>query len=164
MTTLEIAALIAAAALALTRLLKTAKPLWDYLPDFLQPLPPILVAWLPQLAEIAGQATTKLDLADMLLLTIAVLVPGMHSRRRGAAVGMVAVFLAFPVVQGCQQANRPLHTANAIAQAFCERSVTADLVEMAVDAYCARPEVVDYFIDELARAEAKAVRSLPRAQ
>lgn len=75
----SLASLIAAAALALTRLLTTAKPLWDRLPPSLQGVVPVLVLVLPQIAASAAGVHTSLDLANLLMLSAALILPGAHS-------------------------------------------------------------------------------------
>jgi hypothetical protein len=73
------ASLVAAGALALTRLLTTAKPLWDRLPASLQGLLPVLVLVLPQIAASAAGVHTSLDFINLLVLAIALILPGVHS-------------------------------------------------------------------------------------
>lgn len=100
--TVTVASFIAVAALGLTRLLTTAKPLWDLLPPALQGIIPALVLVLPQIAEKAAGVHTGLDLANLLVLAGALIVPGVHSHTvalvkpsgpsSGAAVGLVFAF------------------------------------------------------------------------
>lgn len=75
----SLASLIGAAALALTRLLTTAKPIWDRLPTSLQGLLPVLVLVLPQVAAQAAGVHTSLDLVNLLVLSVALILPGAHS-------------------------------------------------------------------------------------
>ena len=65
-----------------SRLLPLTEPFWNKLPDKLQPVIPALLLWLPQLMDLAGVATTKLDLIEMVMLTLAALTPGAHTRTR----------------------------------------------------------------------------------
>jgi hypothetical protein len=76
---ITLASLIGAACLALTRLFTTAKPVWDKLPAPLQGLLPMLVLVLPQLAEQAAGVKTGLDLVNLVVLAIALVLPGYHS-------------------------------------------------------------------------------------
>jgi hypothetical protein len=107
----SVASSLAAGALALTRLLTTAKPLWDRLPKSLQGLLPVLVLVLPQLAEQAAGVKTTLDLTNLLILAVAMILPGWHSHTvggektggpgAGAAVGLAFAFVLLVVPTGC---------------------------------------------------------------
>ena len=105
----SLAGMVAAAALALTRLLTTAKPLWDRLPPWLQGLVPALVLVLPQIAAQAAGVHTSLDLVNLLVLAAALIMPGAHSHTvggkpggGGAVVGLALVFaLSFSAGLAC---------------------------------------------------------------
>lgn len=108
--TLTLASLIGAGALALTRLLTTAKPIWDRLPASLQGLLPALVLVLPQIAAQAAGVHTSLDLANLLVLAVALILPGFHSHTvqlskpngPGSAAALLLVFaLSFSVGLAC---------------------------------------------------------------
>jgi len=104
--TVTIASFIAVAALGITRLLTTAKPLWDLLPPSVQGIIPALVLVLPQVAEKAAGVHTGLDLANLLVLAAALIIPGVHSHTvalvkpsgpsSGASVGLIFA-LALPL-------------------------------------------------------------------
>lgn len=84
MTTVEIVALVVAFCLQATRLLNSAKPLWQMLPDRAQALLPVLVAVLPQLASALTGAKSWMDLAEAVVIALAMLLPGMHTRSRAS--------------------------------------------------------------------------------
>lgn len=79
----SLAGLIGSGALALTRLLSTAKPVWDKLPPFLQGLVPALVLVLPQIAAASLGVHTSLDLMNLVVLSVALILPGAHSHTVG---------------------------------------------------------------------------------
>jgi hypothetical protein len=100
MTVLEIASTAIAVLLAASRLLSAAKPLWSRAPDWLQAALPALMLWIPQAVEALGQAETKMDLVELVVLTVALLVPGAHTRDRddppggaGSEVGLASRIL-----------------------------------------------------------------------
>jgi hypothetical protein len=124
-----IASFLAAGALAATRLLTTAKPLWNKLPASLQGLLPALVLVLPQLAAQAAGVKTGLDLVNLLVLAGAMILPGFHSHTvqlgkpsgpgSGALVGLVfALGIMLPLgLVGCARLaqvdwSKPAHCAD----------------------------------------------------
>lgn len=105
-----LASLIGAGALAATRLLTTLKPVWDRLPASLQGLFPVLVLVLPQIAAAALGVHTSLDLINLVLLSVALVLPGTHShtvelskpKGPGSALLMAVVFaLSFAAGVAC---------------------------------------------------------------
>lgn len=103
------ASLIAAGVLALTRLLTTLKPVWERFPALLQGLFPVLVLVLPQIAAAALGVHTSLDLVNLIALSVALVLPGVHSHTLAivkpsgpgsAALVLIVVVLALPL-QAC---------------------------------------------------------------
>lgn len=131
----SLASLAAAAALALTRLLTTAKPLWDRLPTWLQGLAPALVLVLPQIAAQAAGVHTSLDLVNLLVLATALILPGAHSHTVGgskpggagsAALVLLLVGLALPL-QACSFFTRETaKTAADLAHDLCVKHFSAE--------------------------------------
>lgn len=74
MSTIELAAILAGAVMALARLARVAAPLWKYGPPWVQALIPVLPLLLTQIGDMLGAVHTTLDLTSVLLfagLTIA---------------------------------------------------------------------------------------------
>lgn len=65
-----------AAGIAASRLLPVTKQFWDKLPRWLAVVLPVLVLDLPQIADAFGVAKTGADLTTALLVSVALLVPG----------------------------------------------------------------------------------------
>jgi hypothetical protein len=86
MSTAEIVALIVAVCLQGTRLLAASKPLWNRLPDALQGFLPVLVVALPAVAAQAGLVETRMDLAELAIVALTMLLPGVHTRTRDEVV------------------------------------------------------------------------------
>jgi hypothetical protein len=76
MSPVEIAAAVAAVALAATRLLKIAGPFWSKMPKPVQALLPVVVVALPQVASLAGFVHTDMDLTAFAIQAAALFVPG----------------------------------------------------------------------------------------
>lgn len=76
---ITLASFIAVAALGLSRLLATTKPIWDRLPPLLQGLFPVLALVLPQIAASAAGVKTSLDLVNLVALAVTLVLPGLHS-------------------------------------------------------------------------------------
>lgn len=76
LSVVEIGAYVSAALLSATKLLTTAKPLWDKLPRVVAVAIPVVVACLPVLAEKAGLIHTPVDLTTLAVTALALLVPG----------------------------------------------------------------------------------------
>lgn len=95
MTHLEIAALVATYALAVTRLLKVTQPLWAKLPRWLQLTLPALLITLPQLAGAAGLVETKLDLVEAIgQAVVAVMIAAGGQAGSAAKTAAVLLFLS----------------------------------------------------------------------
>jgi hypothetical protein len=77
MTPVEIGAFISAGALASTKLLTVAKPLWNKLPRWLSVALPVLVASLPTIASSAGVVKSPVDLVNLGVMSLGLLVPGL---------------------------------------------------------------------------------------
>ena len=77
LTPIDIATGIAAAALALSRMLQVVQPLWQKLPTWLIYFLPILVLNLPQIAAVVGVAKTGTELTVAIITSIAMLIPGL---------------------------------------------------------------------------------------
>ena len=73
MTPIEIATLVAAYALALARLLGAARPLYDWLPEKVQPVVPALIVVLPAIAAQFELVQTKLDFAEAVVIALGAL-------------------------------------------------------------------------------------------
>ncbi len=132
---ISLASLIGAGALALSRLLTTLKPVWDRLPALLQGLVPVLVLVLPQIAAAAAGVHTSIDLVNLIALSVALVLPGIHSHTvaivkpsgpsSGALVGLVfAASLTLPV--GCATL-KSIWTDPAVLQ--CTDPVDAELLQ-----------------------------------
>jgi hypothetical protein len=76
MTPFEIAATIGACALAATRMLKAAAPIWSKLPKPLAAFVPVLILALPKIASMTGLVHTDVDLTVFGLEALALVVPG----------------------------------------------------------------------------------------
>ncbi len=79
MSPFDIAAVVGAVAVAATRLLKSAAPLWAKLPKPVAAALPVLVAALPQVADMAGVVKSEIDLVNFGVLALALLVPGVEA-------------------------------------------------------------------------------------
>ena len=102
-----LASFIAAGALAASRLLTTLKPAWNFLPASLQGLVPMLVLVLPQIAAAALGVHTSIDLANLIALSVALVLPGIHShtvqltKPSAPAATLIVLTLAFSTGQAC---------------------------------------------------------------
>lgn len=121
------ASLIGAGVLALSRLLTTLKPVWDRFPALLQGLFPVLVLVLPQIAAAALGVHTSIDLVNLIALSIALVLPGVHSHTvvltkpsgpGSAALVLVVFALALPL-SACKGVSWPkvLQCGEPLAQA-----------------------------------------------
>lgn len=160
----SVASLFAAGALAVTRLLTTAKPIWDRLPKSLQGLLPVLVLVLPQLAEQAAGVKTTLDLTNLLFLAVAMILPGWHSHTvggektgggAGAAVGLVFVCVLMLPLQACSVFNRQnAKTVVDIAHELCVAHYAKEKPAISLDdvarTYC---KDLDPWVDSVLGAE-----------
>jgi hypothetical protein len=77
LTPIEIGADVVAVALAATKLLTIAQPLWAKLPRWLAVALPVLVADLPMVAGYFGAVSGNQDLVVAAVMTVALLVPGL---------------------------------------------------------------------------------------
>jgi hypothetical protein len=75
---------LAAILLAASRMIPRLEPLWGWLPAKLRWLPPVLVVALPQIADALGVVESPLDLAEAVVLAVALLVPGARSSTHAA--------------------------------------------------------------------------------
>jgi hypothetical protein len=80
MTVVAIASVLAGLFLMASRLFATSKPLWAYLPPRARVWLPVVVMALPQFAEVAATAKKPEDLANLLILIPAVVLPGAKAR------------------------------------------------------------------------------------
>ena len=76
-TLLDISAYVAAGALAGSKLLAVAQPLWAKLPRWLAVAVPVLVLDLPQVATWFGGAVTGTDVLTAAVTSVALLLPGL---------------------------------------------------------------------------------------
>ena len=76
-TLVDIAAYVAAGALAASKLVAAAQPYWAKLPRWLAVAAPVLVLDLPQVATWMGQATTGTDVLTAVVTSVALLLPGL---------------------------------------------------------------------------------------
>jgi hypothetical protein len=156
--------LVAAAALALTRLLTTAKPLWDRLPASLQGLVPALVLVLPQVAEQAMGVKTGLDLANLLVLAAALILPGAHSHTvalvkpsgpSSAAALLLIAALCLPLSSCSVFTPARTKTAVDIAHDLCVKHYSAEKPGLSIEditrTYC---EDLDPWVSTIVGAEA----------
>lgn len=72
----EIAAYVIAACMSLSKLISACQVLWNKLPRWLAVLAPVLVAALPQVANLAGLIKTQSDLLTFCISAVALLLPG----------------------------------------------------------------------------------------
>lgn len=132
-----LASFIGAAALGLTRLATTTKPIWDRLPALLQGLLPVLVLVLPQIAAAALGVHTSLDLVNLLFLAAALILPGVHShtvsvgKPNGPGSAVVAV-LTFCLSLGVGLACSPFKV-NWPALGACADSLRPGLTKVVAD-------------------------------
>lgn len=82
LSTVEIAAYVVAGALAASKLLSAAKPLWDKLPKVVAVALPVLVVDLPLVAGYFGLVQTGGDLTTALIASVALLLPGLASAEK----------------------------------------------------------------------------------
>jgi hypothetical protein len=76
MTVIDIASVVVSVLLGASRLLATAKPLWNKLPRVVAVAVPVVVACVPQVVEMLGGVKSALDLATTVVFAAALLVPG----------------------------------------------------------------------------------------
>jgi hypothetical protein len=157
------ASLVAAGALALTRLLTTAKPLWDRLPASLQGLLPVLVLVLPQVAASAAGVHTSLDLVNLLVLAAALILPGAHSHTVAlvkpsgpSSALLVLVFALCLPLSSCSLFTREnAKTAADIAHDLCVKHYSAEKPGLSIEditrTYC---EDLDPWVSTIVGAEA----------
>lgn len=72
----DVAATVAAVALAGSRLVSAVQPFWKKLPRPLTVLAPVLVLCLPQVADAAGLVHTDQDLLTLAITAVSLLAPG----------------------------------------------------------------------------------------
>lgn len=80
MTVVGIVSVLVAFLMAASRLLTTAKPLWNMVPAKLRVWVPVVAMVFPQLVEKAADAKTPVDLANLGVLAAALLIPGAKAR------------------------------------------------------------------------------------
>ncbi len=76
-TLVDVAAYVAAGALAASKLVSACQPLWAKLPRWLAVAAPVLVLDLPQVATWMGQAATGTDVLTAVVTSVALLLPGL---------------------------------------------------------------------------------------
>lgn len=86
LTPVDIGADVVAALLAASKLLTAAQPLWQKLPRWLAVAIPVVVVDLPQLAGFFGVAVTSADLVQAVVLSAALLLPGLSEAEKTPAV------------------------------------------------------------------------------
>ena len=84
LSTVEISAYVAALALAGSKLLTAAKPLWDKLPRPVAVALPVVVADLPLVAGYFGLVQTTGDLTLAVVTSVALLLPGLAEAEKQA--------------------------------------------------------------------------------
>jgi len=84
MSTVDIAATVAAVALAASRVLSVTQPLWAKLPKWLAVAVPVLVLALPQVASAAGLVKSDVDFVNFCVTAVALLVPGIAAAEEAA--------------------------------------------------------------------------------
>lgn len=83
MSTIELAAIVAGALMAIARLARVAAPLWKYGPPWVQTLLTTLPLLLTQIAGQLGAVATELDLASVLLFAGLTITAAVGDARRG---------------------------------------------------------------------------------
>jgi len=76
-TLVDVAAYVAAGALAASKLVAACQPYWAKLPRWLSVAAPVLVLDLPQVATWFGAATTGTDVLTACVTSVALLLPGL---------------------------------------------------------------------------------------
>ena len=84
LSVVDVATYAAAGCVAVSRLMTTFQPLWNKLPRWLAVAMPVLVTALPQVAAAAGLVTTNVDLTQFLIVSAALLVPGLAEAEKAA--------------------------------------------------------------------------------
>lgn len=102
MSTIELAAVIAGAVMALARLFRVAAPLWKYGPPWVQALVPIAPLMLTQIGDMLGAVQTKLDLASVLLFALLTIAAAIGDARKAASAGvaLICLFCGFGAAAG----------------------------------------------------------------
>jgi len=182
----HIAAYLAAFVLAFMRLNDAGRPLWAWLPAWLQPVFPALVTTLPDLASGLGLVQTPVDLGVALVAFAGALSTALrgalppsqfaklddegksklarargHERRRPprVATGMLAVASLFLFIE-CTAAQQKIvaRGVNDIARDLCADYFTKQGVsfEEAFETACSAREVLDPFIEQVLAAQQAA--------
>lgn len=81
----DIVAYVIAGCMAASRAITALQPLWAKLPKWLAVLMPVFVLTLPQIASAAGLVKTSVDLVQFIIVTIALLVPGIAAAESASA-------------------------------------------------------------------------------
>jgi hypothetical protein len=139
MSTIELAAVLAGAVMAIARLARVAAPLWKYGPPWVQALIPLLPLMLTQIGDMLGAVKTTLDLSSVLLFAVLTIAAAVGDARRAASGSALALLLFAGVglsASGC---------------AFFEKAAKAAPETAARDAYKAAKAACALY--ELAPAE-----------
>jgi hypothetical protein len=127
---------VAAILLAASRMIPRLESLWGWLPAKLRWLPPVLVVALPQIADALGVVESPLDLAEAVVLAVALLVPGARSSthaKLAKGVSVLALFL-LPVLTACSPATRDAAIADAHSAVADAKAAVAEAEGKAVEA------------------------------
>jgi hypothetical protein len=106
MSTLELAAVLAGAVMALARLFRVAAPLWNYGPAWVQPLLATLPLVLTQLGGALGAVQTKLDLTEVLLVGVLAVAAAVRGATSKAPVAALLLFVGLST-SGCSLLSAP---------------------------------------------------------
>jgi hypothetical protein len=111
MSTIELAAVLAGAVMALARLFRVAAPLWKYGPPWVQALVPIAPLMLTQIGDMLGAVHTTLDLASVLLFAVLTIAAAVGDARKGAGAAAAALLvfigLSTTACSGAREALTP---------------------------------------------------------
>lgn len=161
MSVLELAAMLAAYALATARLLNAAKPLWSWVPTKLQPLLPALLTVLPALGAQLGMVHTKLDLTETLIMALGALMTAVRGQHPVPGPVLALVFLGFiGVLPGCAGWKPVARTADGVAEALCAQFFAEQKpglsLEDAAKEFCATEAELRPWIDQVLAAKQSA--------
>jgi hypothetical protein len=80
MSVVEIAAAVVSVLMVASRFLNAAKPMWDRLPKVVAVALPVVVAMIPQIAEMIGQSKTTVDFVNYVIASVALVVVGLFPK------------------------------------------------------------------------------------
>ncbi len=100
---IQLAAIVAGYALAVSRLMDAARPLWNWAPPWLQVALPAIVTALPDFAAALGLVKTPVDFAQTIVIALGTILTAM----RGALPPKVFERLPLEAKQDLKRARKP---------------------------------------------------------